>query len=283
MNDVTPTSWWNSRLGAHIRDVDFLAGAAANPMAKALLIVAGQHGAAATRNMPLNFTIDPVEAGKAISELTSALKLCGNDNGSQIGMLFTRSELYSLLGMPDQALADAQAARELGALDRSEIVSLEAFALLERGLKRKGPEDLESAARLFTMAMDLPPSTAIASKSDLILTDRIMLSANRARAYYGLHQYEAAMEDCKHVLELLRVPGQRAEFVRYGLRLQYLMIIACYIHMGDLERALNAASEWEHQSSGEPAAATLVQRLRSSSFDMQALLTNVDSLVGLGH
>lgn len=247
--------------------------------AKANMAFGAEHGLAALRKSQ-DLTIDRAEAQTALSALTSVIQLPGIDPTLRLEALLMRAGLYSTIRMTDEALADAQAAEKLGAVDLSEILEIESLAFVERGLKGGRTEDFSRAVNLLTVEMNLPPSKLIASNPEFVLVDRTALFENRAIAYYGLHQYRAAIEDSKHVLELLNgIPEQSWQlFVKVSTGMQYLMIVASYLHLGNIEEALSAASEWKSRSNGDPTAERLVNTLRSLPFDPQTLLNQIEPL-----
>jgi tetratricopeptide (TPR) repeat protein len=149
------------------------------------------------------FTIERPAGESAISAVTHAIELSGNNTTLATDGLLGRAELYELLGDHDKALADVQAAENRGATDLSDIITIEGSALVNRGIERHRAEDLKRAIELLTLKTHLPPPSLVAGDPRLVLLNQVNLFDNRATAYYGLGQYSAAIQDSRHVLELL--------------------------------------------------------------------------------
>lgn len=229
-----------------------------------------------------NFALGPDRSAveMAISLLTRAIQLAGNNTNLKSAALLTRANLYMLLLEPDEALADAEASEKLGVADLPLIVAVEGEALLDRGMRQDTPEDLKRAVELLTLRMKLPPPLAFASEPQLVFLDRLDALTERARAYYGLEQYTAAIEDSKQILSLLPQASDLSEEVRQrSLQRAYVLVIGSYLHLGEFAKALSAASEWERRSNAGTEARRLRQTIESPTFDAQAVLIDIDRFI----
>jgi tetratricopeptide (TPR) repeat protein len=226
------------------------------------------------------FALDRPAAESAISAVTHAIELSGDNTTLAADALLGRAELYELLGDHDKALADVQAAEKLGATDLSDIISVEGLALVNRGIERRQVEDLKRAIELLTLKEHLPPPRLIAGDPQQVLLDQIGIYVNRGRAYYALAQYTAAIQDYRQVLELLpRVAGQSDESRQTGLRIAFLTIVASYLRMNKLEDALNAALELERTSNGHPDVVQLRHNLEKRPFDPGSALDDIEAFL----
>ena len=170
-----------------------------------------------------------------------------------------------MLGKYDDALADAEAAERLGALDLSRIIPLEAKALVSRGR----PGDLQRGVELLTFAIQSDLSSVRRVRRDprdKLIFD-VQLLASRSLAYYKLGEFNKAIEDCVRALNLT---PPRAAFVPTFFHI----LIFSYLHRGEMSEALRAASALE-QKTGDPRARMIRAILESNQSDPEKALTEL--------
>jgi tetratricopeptide (TPR) repeat protein len=216
----------------------------------------------------------------AISLLTRAIELAGSNANLKSDALLSRAYFYTLLSKSDEALADADASEKFGVVDIPSVISVEADALVDRGMAQGRPEDLKRAVELLTLEVQLPPPLLIADQPQFNVLYLIDAFTERARAYYGLKQYSAAIEDSKRFLNLLPQASELSEDgVQTYLQRAYLLIVGAYLHLGDVAEALDTASEWERKSNAQPIAVSLRQRIESQFSDAQVVLSDIEKFI----
>ena len=209
--------------------------------------------------------LDQTQISAAVSAFTRALALAGNNTALQIECRLLRGAIYGMLGKYDDALADAEAAERLGALDLSRIIPLEAKALVSRGR----PGDLQRGVELLTFAIQSDLSSVRRVRRDprdKLIFD-VQLLASRSLAYYKLGEFNKAIEDCVRALNLT---PPRAAFVPTFFHI----LIFSYLHRGEMSEALRAASALE-QKTGDPRARMIRAILESNQSDPEKALTEL--------
>jgi len=191
----------------------------------------GEHFVDAYSRFP---EIDLMEANTAISVLSRCIDLAEPDRSLLIDALFMRATLYLSLGRPSEALADAENAERLGALDLSCIIWVETTALVNR----RSLGDLNRAISLVTLGLSLTPPRWLASESPLSENMyRVELLHRRSTAYYRLGSFKASADDSREALNI----APKASPVLVPL---YTNLVAAQLKMDDVPGAESAVREW---------------------------------------
>jgi tetratricopeptide (TPR) repeat protein len=221
----------------------------------------GEHFVNAYSKFP---EIDLIEANTAISLLSRCIELAEPDRTLRIDALFMRATLYLNLGKPSEALADAEDAESLGALDLASIVWVEATALVNR----RSPGDLERAISLVTLGLWLKPPRWLVSESPLFENMyRVELLQRRSIAYYQLGAFKESAGDSKEALSI--APTASPEVLPL-----YTNLVAAHLKMGDVPGAEKAAREWIERDH-DPRAQRVLAVLEANRSNPQSALAEL--------
>ncbi len=200
---------------------------------------------------------DRMQLGAAISEFTRAVQLAGTDKGILFEALQWRALAYISMGKYDEALADAEAAQKLGALDLSVVLLVEGQTLAERN---RNPDDLRRAVTLLSACAQMrPPLYADARDYHALVFSGL------AQAHYELGEFSESVDNARRALAVIPL-GNRA--VRQDL---YRLTIVSYLQLGNSEEALRTSVEFE-QGVGGPEASRLREILESNRSDPRRAL-----------
>jgi tetratricopeptide (TPR) repeat protein len=212
--------------------------------------------------------MNPIEAADAVSAFTRAIELAGDDTSLRVDALLGRAQGYNDLGKYDDALADAETAYRLGALDLSSVLSIEGSALVGR----HRPENLKRAIEVITVALQLSPPAqwlSIAPWIENVYRSRQFM--NRCTAYYGLGEYAKAVNDCWEAVELL----PRNFVAAPALHVQ---IVFSYLKLGDVDAALKAASELLNITH-DPRAARMLRIIQDNRSNPEVAIEKIQQQI----
>jgi tetratricopeptide (TPR) repeat protein len=197
------------------------------------------------------------DARKAIREFTRVIEITP-EGKIRADALTVRAIMYLDDLRPAEALADGERLASIGG-DLADIVTIEGIAL---SLRAQGG-DLNRAIKLFTLGARLEAPTWIASEPQVAQAFRVDAIGNRGKAYYRLGEYQKCIDDLKTVIALVESTGLGRDYYE----LVYLEIVACYLHLGRVDLALNEVAEWVNKDKDNRIAAGLLQDLKSPDFD----------------
>jgi tetratricopeptide (TPR) repeat protein len=221
----------------------------------------GEHFVNAYSKFP---QVDLVEAHAAVSLMSRCIELAEPDRSLRIDALFIRATLYLNLGRPSEALADAEDAESLGALDLASIIWVEATALANR----RSPGDLERAISLVTLGLWLTPPRWLVSESPISENMyRVELLQRRADAYYGLGSFQESIDDSKNALSI-------APRVGATVSSSYINLVMAHLKMSDVPRAEIAVREWIERDH-DPRAERILTVLEANRSDPQSALAEL--------
>jgi len=192
-----------------------------------------------------NNIVDSADARSAISALTRAINLSGGE--FKASLLMQRASLHAFLGMPDDALRDAQEAQQLGLVDPGDLAWTEALALAMRGRR----EDLRRALNWINLAIKLPPSTQglPPDSGPSVHAEQLRL---RGSIYAKLGDQIGALNAFHENLSFVT-----DNYLPYLSRRQaYLDVITTSLRLGQREEALIIAAGWQRES-GDPLAVSV--------------------------
>lgn len=189
-----------------------------------------------------------------------------------LSALMVRAATNVQIGGYDEALADAEKAEQLGALDLFDVVSIEGAALVGRGR----PQDLRRSVDLLTLGLRLePPKPESLIDVAISTISRFDMLGNRGLAYYGLGNFEKAIEDCHAALAFAPAYASTPEVAR-ELSKAYKTVVLSYLQLGAVDKALAASSEWADRT-GDPAALRARQIVEDNRTDPQGAVREIVS------
>jgi tetratricopeptide (TPR) repeat protein len=196
--------------------------------------------------------LDLTEADQAIQHYTRALELADGDVALRIAALLARARMLYSLSRYDESYSDAEAARGLGALDLSDIIDIEGWALVGSVRYPRPKDEVRRGVDLLTIAMQLdPPDWAVNRPGGVVRWRGEQLFA-RGRGYYVLGDYEKAITDLRGCLASGAAGFQPAPL--QDLTLVYQFITVAQLELGRLDDALGTVSEWEMRADSARAA-----------------------------
>jgi tetratricopeptide (TPR) repeat protein len=239
------------------------------PTAASLAFIeGGEQMQSALRDYPSR--IDESELNVAVATLTRAIALAGGNKPLRIEALMERARAYNFLQEPNEALADAEEAYRLGALDLASIASIESTALVTRSR----PEDLRRAIDLITISIQLnPPEWLLSIDPAKKIEYQVEQLARRAIAFYRLGEFTKAIEDCRRALDL--TPGLTPRPYPDEISSLFRTMILSYLREGNGEDARKAAAQWLQLANGNPAVNAVYVIVNSNRADPQRALAQL--------
>jgi tetratricopeptide (TPR) repeat protein len=144
----------------------------------------------------------------ALDALSHCIDLAAGDQSAQAPALLARGVIYNSMGKFSEALADGEKADGLGATQLDSIVSVEVHALIGLG----GERNLNRAIKLATLGIEMKEPKAITERwAHMDDLSHLVLLYYRARAYYSLGEFDAAIADCDRALMLIPPSGYLQE------------------------------------------------------------------------
>jgi tetratricopeptide (TPR) repeat protein len=189
------------------------------------------------------------EYDAALPDFTRAIGLAKDNRSLQIEGLKCRAVLYCMgLRRYDDALADAQSAEALGALDLSVIFFVEGVALAHRN----NPEDAKRATQLLTLASHMQPIFFTATGPEAMPETWPAYYGNiyseLSIIFFDFNEFDKSREYAQRALRFIPTEQPRITDDLYEI------IIVSYLRLGNYEAALKTTNEFAARvGSGEAA------------------------------
>jgi len=178
---------------------------------------------------------NPANYDAALSAINHAIDLSSGNPRLRAEIFLQRAVLHLRAKKFDEALADAETAEALGAIDLDAIFLVEGVTLS----LHEDPKDLRQAVRLLTLADQI--------ESPVDPFDyRIIVLYSRCSAYYKLGEFRETVADAHRLLAILPANA-------HAVQTTYKLLTVSYLRLGEYKSAQSTAIEYANRIGGPEA------------------------------